>query len=91
MRKIISVTQIHQTVTGLCPCSKSQNERDDSWNAAREKCNLSGATIIATVQAANFWEGNDIADQGRLYGTRARAILAKRKMRSAFMMVLKIA
>ena len=43
------------------------------------------------VQTANFREGNDIAGRGRLYGTRPRAVLAERKMRSDVMMVLKIA
>jgi hypothetical protein len=31
------------------------------------------------VQAADFWEGNDIAGRGRLYGTRPRAVLTERK------------
>jgi glyoxylase-like metal-dependent hydrolase (beta-lactamase superfamily II) len=50
-----------------------------------------GSTLIAMVQTANFREGNDIAGRGRLYGTRPRAVLAERKMRSGVMMVLKIA
>jgi hypothetical protein len=52
---------------------------------------LSGSTLIAMVQTANFREGNDIAGRGRLYGTRTRALLAERKMRSGVMMVLQIA
>ena len=43
------------------------------------------------AQTANFREGNDIAGRGRLYGTRTRALLAERKMRSGVMMVLQIA
>ena len=50
-----------------------------------------GSTLIAMVQTANLREGNDIAGRGRLYGTRPRAVLAERKMRSGVMMVLKIA
>jgi hypothetical protein len=50
-----------------------------------------GSTLIAMVQTTNFREGNDIAGRGRLYGTRPRAVLAERKMRSDVMMVLKIA
>src|SRR4051794_27820752 len=43
------------------------------------------------VHTANFREGNDIASRGRLHGKGSRAVLAERKMRSAVMMVLKIA
>jgi uncharacterized protein len=53
-------------------------------------CSLSGSTLIPMVQTANFWEGHDVAG-GRLYGTRPRAVLAERKMRSGVMMVVKIA
>jgi hypothetical protein len=52
------------------------------------KCSLSGSTLIAMVQTANFREGNDIAGRGRLYWTRTRAVLAERKMRSGVMMQL---
>ena len=54
-------------------------------------CRLSGWTLIAMVQTADFRDGNDVAGRGRLYGTRSRAVLAERKMRSAIMTVLKIA
>ena len=54
-------------------------------------CRLSGSTLIAMVQTANFREAHNVADRGRLYGTRSRAVLAERKMRSGVMMVLKIA
>jgi hypothetical protein len=52
---------------------------------------LGGSTFIAMVQAANLREGNDIAGRGKLYATGPRAVFAQRKMRSAVVMVLKIA
>jgi hypothetical protein len=54
-------------------------------------CSLSGSTLIAMVQTANFREGDDIAGRGKLDGTRLRAVLTERKMRSGAVMVLKIA
>jgi hypothetical protein len=51
----------------------------------------SGSTLIAMVQTANLREGNDVAGRGGLYGTRSRAVLAEREMRSGIMVVLKIA
>src|SRR5438094_2562194 len=54
-------------------------------------CRLSGSTLIAMVQTANFRKGNNVAGRERLYGTRSRAVLAERKMRSGVMMVLTIA
>jgi hypothetical protein len=56
-----------------------------------QACNLSSSTLIAMVQTANLRKGNDTARRGRLYGTRLRAVLAEREMRSAVMMILKIA
>jgi hypothetical protein len=52
---------------------------------------LSGSTLIAMVQTANFREGSDIAGRGKLYGTRPWAVLAEREVRSGVMMILKIA
>ena len=70
----------------------AQNLRDGSWTRCKqEHAALGGSTLIAMVQTANFREGNDIAGRRRLYGTRSRAVLAERKMRSGVMMVLKIA
>jgi len=51
---------------------------------------LRGPTFIAMVQAANFWETNDIAGRGKLYGTKPRALFAERKMCSGVVIVLKI-
>jgi hypothetical protein len=39
-------------------------------------CRLSGSTLIAMVQTANFWEGYDVDGRGRLYGPMSRAVLA---------------
>jgi hypothetical protein len=39
----------------------------------------------------NLREGGDIAGRGKLDGTRPRAVLTKRKMRSGVVMVMKIA
>jgi hypothetical protein len=64
----------------------AQNWRDGARVRA-EPCSLGSSTLIAMVQTANFREGNDFAGRGRLYGTRPRAVLAERKMRSDVMMV----
>jgi hypothetical protein len=53
--------------------------------------NSSGcATLVAMVQAADLWEGNNGACRGWLYGPRLRAILAEREMCAASMVVLKV-
>jgi hypothetical protein len=70
----------------------AQNLRDGSWTGCKQEyAALGGSTLVAMVQTANFREGNDIAGRRRLYGTRPRAVLTKRKMRSGAVMVLKIA
>jgi hypothetical protein len=53
--------------------------------------NSSGcATLVAMVQAADLWEGNNGACRGWLYGPRLRAILAEREMCAASVVVLKV-
>src|SRR5262245_51657847 len=39
-------------------------------------------SVLNVIADANFREGNDTAGRRRLYGTRPRAVLAERKMRS---------
>ena len=48
------------------------------------------ATLVAMVQAADLWEGDNVAGRGRLYRTRLGAILAEREMRAASMVILKV-
>ena len=43
------------------------------------------------MQTADFGEGNNIADGGKLHATRPWAVLVERKMCSGVMMILKIA
>jgi hypothetical protein len=51
-----------------------------------------GSTLIAMMQAADLREGDNVmACGGYLYGARPWAIFVERKMRSGFMMILKIA
>jgi hypothetical protein len=71
----------------------AQNCPDGSWMGASRNVrpSSSGSTLVAMVQATNLREGNDVAGRGKLYGTRSRAVLAEREMRSAVMVVLKIA
>jgi hypothetical protein len=42
------------------------------------------------VQAADLWEGDNVAGRGRLYRTRLGTILAEREMRAAPMVVFKV-
>jgi hypothetical protein len=42
------------------------------------------------MQAADLGEDNNIACRGKLYGTRPRAVLVEREMRSGIMVILKI-
>ena len=42
------------------------------------------------VQAADLWEGDNVAGRGRLYRTRLGAILAEREMSSALVVVFKV-
>jgi len=61
----------------------AQDFRDGSWTECKQEyAALGGSTLVAMVQTANFREGNDITGRRRLYGTRPRAVLAERKMRS---------
>jgi hypothetical protein len=71
----------------------AQNCPDGSWMGASRNIQPSSnvSTLIAMVQTANLRDGNDVAGRGRLYGTRSRAVLAEREMRSGVMVVLKIA
>ena len=54
-------------------------------------CNSSRcATLVAMVQAADLWEGDNGACRGWLYGPRLRAILAEREMCPASVVILKV-
>src|SRR5215216_4861802 len=55
--------------------------------ASRISC---GSTLIAMMQTADLGEGNNIARRGKLYGTRPRAVLVEREMRSGVVVILKI-
>ena len=48
------------------------------------------ATLVAMVQAANLWEGNNGTCRGWLYRARLGAILVEREMRAASVVVFKI-
>ena len=48
------------------------------------------ATLVAMVQTADLWEGDNGAGRGWLYGPRLRTILAEREMRAASVVVLKV-
>src|SRR5450631_1671902 len=48
------------------------------------------ASLVAMVQAADLWKGDNSASRGWLYGPRLRTILAEREMRSASVVILKV-
>src|SRR5712691_9513107 len=48
------------------------------------------ATLVAMVQTADLWEGNNGACRRRLYGPRLWTILGKREMRPAVVVIPKI-
>jgi hypothetical protein len=53
--------------------------------------NCSGcATLVAMMQTANLWEGNNGACRGWLYRTRLGAIIVQREMRAASVVILKV-
>ena len=43
------------------------------------------ATLVAMVQTADLWEGNNGACRRRLYGPRLWTILIQREMRAAYL------
>lgn len=48
------------------------------------------ATLVAMVQTADLWEGNNGTCRGWQYRTRLGAILAEREMRAALVVILKV-
>ncbi len=48
------------------------------------------ATLVAIVQAADLWDGDDVAGRGRLHGPRLGTILAEREMRPALAMIREV-
>jgi hypothetical protein len=51
---------------------------------------LGRATLVAMVQAADLWEGDNVACRRRLYGPRLWTILIQREMRPASMVITKV-
>jgi hypothetical protein len=48
------------------------------------------ATLVAMVQTANLWKGDNVACGWRLYGSRLGAILGEREMRAASVVIFKV-
>jgi hypothetical protein len=48
------------------------------------------ATLVAMVQTADLWEGDNGACRRRLYGPRLRTILIQREMRPASVVITKV-
>ena len=63
---------------------------EKSYLAYEDKARRGEIKPSRTVQAADLWEGDNVAGRGRLYRTRLGAILAEREMCSALVVVLEV-
>src|SRR5712664_304057 len=102
---MISVIRIERcSLATQSPCMGSEPrlhpsdaiaDRDDArhrdGSTGSVTANGSGcATLVAMVQAADLWKGDNSASRGWLYGPRLRTILAEREMRLASVVILKV-